>query len=84
MAVLRAKMQEWIDNGAKHGWLVDPERQAVEIYRLGQASEVRVGIQISRVRGRWRALCWILPAFGIRWRTNRSFRVDAEIVEIRR
>lgn len=37
---LRAKMQEYIDNGAQLGWLIDPKRQQVEIYRAGQAVEV--------------------------------------------
>jgi Uma2 family endonuclease len=27
------KMQEYIDNGAKLGWLIDPKNQRVEIYR---------------------------------------------------
>jgi Uma2 family endonuclease len=43
--VLRAKMQEWIDNGARLAWLIDPEREAVEIYRSGQAAETRIGIE---------------------------------------
>ena len=31
--VLRAKMQEWIDNGAQLAWLIDPESKSVEVYR---------------------------------------------------
>lgn len=38
-------MQEWIDNGAQLAWLIDPERQAVEIYRPGQPPETRPGIE---------------------------------------
>lgn len=38
--VLRLKMQEYIDNGAKLGWLIDPKTQNVEIYRLGKPVEV--------------------------------------------
>jgi hypothetical protein len=38
-------MQEWIDNGAQLAWLIEPERAAVEIYRLGQAPASRVGIE---------------------------------------
>ncbi len=38
---LQAKMQEYIDNGARLGWLLDPQRQVVEIYRPGQAIEVQ-------------------------------------------
>ncbi|MBK4729458.1 Uma2 family endonuclease [Oxynema sp. CENA135] len=30
---LQAKMQEYRENGAELGWLIDPERQIVEIYR---------------------------------------------------
>ncbi len=32
---LQAKMREYIDNGAKLGWLIDPKNQRVEIYRPG-------------------------------------------------
>jgi Uma2 family endonuclease len=44
LPVLRAKMQEWIDNGAQLGWLIDPECRTVEIYRPGRDPEVRSGI----------------------------------------
>ncbi|MFM7192201.1 MAG: Uma2 family endonuclease [Microcystaceae cyanobacterium] len=37
---LRAKMQEYLDNGARLGWLIDPLNQRVEIYRPGQTVEV--------------------------------------------
>jgi Uma2 family endonuclease len=37
---LQAKMQEYMDNGAQLGWLIDPQHQRVEIYRSGQAVEV--------------------------------------------
>ncbi len=37
---LREKMQEYRDNGAKLGWLIDPQHKWVEIYRPGQAVEV--------------------------------------------
>ncbi len=30
---LQAKMREYIDNGAKLGWLIDPQNRQVEIYR---------------------------------------------------
>ena len=30
---LLAKMREWMENGAQLGWLIDPERRAVEVYR---------------------------------------------------
>ncbi len=36
---LQAKMQEYIDNGLQLGWLIDPKRKSVEIYRPDQAAE---------------------------------------------
>ena len=40
----RDKMQEWIDNGAQLGWMIDPKKQSVAIYRPGQEPETRTGI----------------------------------------
>ncbi len=40
---LEAKMQEYIDNGAKLGWLIDPQNRRVKIYRTGRAVEVLEG-----------------------------------------
>ncbi|WP_013324189.1 Uma2 family endonuclease [Gloeothece verrucosa] len=37
---LQEKMQEYIDNGLRLGWLIDPQNRTVEIYRLGQAAEL--------------------------------------------
>ena len=37
---LQAKMREYVDNGAKLGWLLDPQSRRVEIYRPGSAVEV--------------------------------------------
>lgn len=37
---LQAKMREYIDNGAKLGWLIDPQNRRVEIYRPGREIEV--------------------------------------------
>ena len=37
---LRIKMEEYIANGAKLGWLIDPKNKQVEIYRPGQGVEV--------------------------------------------
>jgi Uma2 family endonuclease len=30
---IQAKMREYLENGAKLGWLIDPQRQIVEVYR---------------------------------------------------
>ena len=37
---LQAKMREYIDNGARLGWLIDPQNRRVEIYRPGRDVEV--------------------------------------------
>ncbi len=37
---LRHKMQEYLENGCRLGWLIDPRSQQIEIYRLGKAVEV--------------------------------------------
>ena len=37
---LQQKMSEYIDCGVKLGWLINPDSQQVEIYRLGQSKEV--------------------------------------------
>lgn len=36
---LREKMREYLDNGLRLGWLIDPKTQSVEIYRPGQGVE---------------------------------------------
>lgn len=36
---VQAKMQEYIDNGAELGWLIDPYEKTVYIYRPGQPVE---------------------------------------------
>ena len=37
---LQNKMQEYLDNGAKLGWLIEPLAKSVEIYRPGQPVEI--------------------------------------------
>jgi Uma2 family endonuclease len=37
---IQAKMQEYIDNGVKLGWLINPKERQVEVYRQGQTPEV--------------------------------------------
>jgi Uma2 family endonuclease len=36
---VEAKMQSWMDNGAKLAWLVDPIAKNVTVYRPGEPSE---------------------------------------------
>jgi Uma2 family endonuclease len=40
LSKLQAKMQEYIDNGARLGWLIDPQNRQVEIYRSRREVEV--------------------------------------------
>ena len=40
LKTLQQKMQEYLANGVRLGWLIDPQNQQVEIYRLGQDVEV--------------------------------------------
>ncbi|ELS04888.1 hypothetical protein Xen7305DRAFT_00046240 [Xenococcus sp. PCC 7305] len=37
---LQLKMQEYLNNGVKLGWLIEPSAKIVEIYRIGQQVEV--------------------------------------------
>jgi Uma2 family endonuclease len=37
---LQAKMQEYLDNGVKFGWLIEPSTKIVEIYRSAQQVEI--------------------------------------------
>jgi Uma2 family endonuclease len=37
---LQRKMQEYIDNGLRLGWLINPQDQQVEIYRAGQVKQL--------------------------------------------
>ena len=36
---LKAKMEQWIANGAKVAWLIDPEERTVWVYRPGEEPE---------------------------------------------
>ncbi len=36
----QAKMQQWLENGALLGWLIDPFRATIRIYRPGQQAEL--------------------------------------------
>lgn len=41
LLTLQEKMQEYMESGVRLGWLFNPQEQQVEIYRQGQAKEVR-------------------------------------------
>ncbi len=40
LKTLQAKMQEYMDNGARLGWLINRRDREVEVYRLGQPKEI--------------------------------------------
>lgn len=40
LAKIQVKMTEYLENGAKLGWLIDPSRKIVEIYRPCQEVEI--------------------------------------------
>ncbi|MEO0854544.1 MAG: Uma2 family endonuclease [Cyanobacteria bacterium J06648_11] len=40
LSVLRDKMREYVDNGARLGWLIDPQERRVEIYRSDREVEI--------------------------------------------
>jgi Uma2 family endonuclease len=42
---LRAKMDEYLANGARLGWLIDPEEGKVYVYRPGEKVQCRSGVQ---------------------------------------
>src|ERR1700722_7681513 len=42
--ILKEKMREWLANGAQLGWLIDPERRSVAIYRPEGPVETLSGI----------------------------------------
>jgi Uma2 family endonuclease len=58
LAMLRAKMQEYQDNGVRLGWLINPQDQTVEIYRPERSVEIQEGM--SQVSGED-----VLPGFSL-------------------
>ncbi len=40
LKITQEKMEEYRTNGVRLGWLINPQQQQVEIYRLGQEKEV--------------------------------------------
>jgi Uma2 family endonuclease len=39
LVVLQEKMQEYLDSGVRLGWLLNPQDQQAEVYRLGQTKQ---------------------------------------------
>lgn len=46
---LKAKMREYLDNGAQLGWLIDPQQRKVEVYRLN--GQVIVHANLMQLEG---------------------------------
>jgi Uma2 family endonuclease len=44
LPTLRAKMREYIANGAQVGWMIDPEARTVEVYRPDREPELLTGV----------------------------------------
>ena len=40
LEVTQAKIKEYIDNGVRLAWLINPQQQQVEIYQLGKSREI--------------------------------------------
>src|SRR6185295_18246348 len=40
LKAIQEKMQEYIDNGARLGWLIDPENRKVYVYRPNSPVEI--------------------------------------------
>jgi Uma2 family endonuclease len=41
---VQAKMEEYIENGLRMGWLIDPETKCVHVYRSGASAQVLQGV----------------------------------------
>jgi Uma2 family endonuclease len=46
LSELNAKMSDWITNGAQLGWLIDPYKRQVSVYRPGRSVEQLAGDRI--------------------------------------
>jgi len=40
LATIQAKMEEYVENGARLGWLLDPEERKVHFYKPGESARV--------------------------------------------
>ncbi len=65
LEMLEAKMQEYLENGVRLGWLLDPHTPQAKIYRPGQSIETMESpIELSGEE--------VLPGFVLDW--SRAFR----------
>lgn len=65
LAAVQAKMDEYIANGARLGWLIDPIERTVHVYRPGRAIERLV--DVDRVTGDPELQGFVLPLEDV-WR----------------
>ncbi len=47
LSELKRKMQDWMRNGVQLGWLIDPDKRCVLVYRQGIEAEVVRGLALS-------------------------------------
>lgn len=52
----KAKMSEYIENGSKLGWLIDPTKKQVHIYRQVAEIEILENPDVLKVMISWMAL----------------------------
>jgi len=47
LSEVQQKMEDWVANGVQLGWLIDPEKRQVHVYRPGVTPVLESGLQIS-------------------------------------
>jgi hypothetical protein len=70
--VLRAKMQEYIENGANLGWMIDPDARTVEVYRAERDAEILAGVDSAPGP---RTCVWVRSRFDSRLESTRQLGV---------
>ena len=58
LAELQPKMEQWITNGAKLAWLIDPENRTISIYRPDEQPEILLILLRFRETAWWQGLSW--------------------------
>jgi Uma2 family endonuclease len=51
LSAAKKKMAEWMANGVALGWLIDGDRQAIYVYRPGQAEPQKLERRINKISG---------------------------------
>jgi hypothetical protein len=64
LPMLQKRLRELIRNGAQLGWLIDPQRRLVHVYRPGEAVQSLLApVTISAESCSCQALCWTSRRF---------------------